>query len=161
VSGELWRESALGLAEMIRRGDVSSREVIDAHLARIEQVNPALNAVVRVLADEARTQADAADRSQRDGEPLRALHGVPITVKENIDLAGTPTTSGVPFFADAIADTDAPVVHRMRAAGAIPIGRTNLPDFGLRVHTDSELHGTRMSPLAVQAAARQQQSPRA
>jgi hypothetical protein len=101
---------------MIRRGDVSSREVIDAHLSRIEQVNPALNAVVRVLADEARAQADAADRAQRDGAPLGVLHGVPITVKENIDLAGTPTTSGVPFFADSIADTDAPVVHRMRAA---------------------------------------------
>ena len=146
MSGELWRESALGLAEMIRRGDVSSREVIDAHLARIEQVNPALNAVVRVLADEARAQADAADRAQRDGAPLGVLHGVPITVKENIDLAGTPTTSGVPFFADSIADTDAPVVHRMRAAGAIPIGRTNLPDFGLRVHTDSELHGLTRNP---------------
>ena len=146
MSNELWRESAHGLAARIRGGEVSSREVIDAHLARIEQVNPHLNAVVRVLADEARTAADAADRARANGDHLAPLHGVPFTVKENIDVAGTPTTSGVVALADAIASIDAPGVGRMRAAGAIPIGRTNLPDFGLRVHTDSQLHGLTRNP---------------
>ena len=146
MSNELWRDSAHGLAARIRSGEVSSREVIDAHLARIEEVNPHLNAVVRVLADTARAAADAADRSRADGDHLAPLHGVPFTVKENIDVAGTPTTSGVLVLADAIASVDAPAVQRMRTAGAIPIGRTNLPDFGLRVHTDSQLHGLTRNP---------------
>jgi amidase len=143
---ELWADSALGLAARIRSGEVSSREVIDSHLARIEAVNPHLNAVVRVLAEQARTAADAADSARANGEPLPPLHGVPFTVKENIDLAGTPTTSGVVALADAIASIDAPIVARMRAAGAIPIGRTNLPDLGLRVSTDSSLHGLTRNP---------------
>lgn len=146
MSNELWRDSAQGLAARIRAGEVSSREVVDAHLARIEAVNPHLNAVVRVLADEARGAADAADTARANGDHLGPLHGVPFTVKENIDVAGTPTTNGVHAFADAIAGVDAPVVARMRAAGAIPIGRTNLPDFGLRVHTDSSLHGLTRNP---------------
>ncbi len=146
MTGELWRESALGLAAKIRAGDVSSREVIDAHLARIEAVNPHLNAVVRVLADEARAGADAADQARANGQPMGPLHGVPITVKENIDVAGTPTTSGLVVLADAVAPIDAPIVQRMRAAGAIPIGRTNLPDLGLRIHTDSSLHGLTRNP---------------
>jgi amidase len=74
------------------------------------------------------------------------LHGVPCTVKENIDVAGTPTTQGVAALADAIATSDAPTVARMRAAGAIPFARTNLPDFGLRVHTHSQLHGLTRNP---------------
>jgi len=77
---------------------------------------------------------------------LGRLHGVPFTVKENIDLEGTPTTQGVPMLADAVASTDAPSVARMRAAGAIPIGRTNMPDLGLRVHTMSSLHGLTRNP---------------
>ena len=126
---------------------MSSAEVVEAHLARIEAVNPKVNAVVRVLADEARAGAAEADReSPRRAGPLGPLHGVPCTVKENIDMAGLPTTQGVPALANAIAPADAPVVERMRAAGAIPIARTNLPDMGLRVHTDSSLHGLTRNP---------------
>jgi amidase len=120
--------------------------VVDAHLARIEAVNPKLNAVVRVLADTARAAAAAADRKVAAGEALGPLHGVPITVKENIDMAGLPTTQGVVPLAQATAPIDAPVVERMLAAGAIPIGRTNLPDFGMRTHTDSSLHGLTRNP---------------
>jgi amidase len=134
------------LAGMIRAGEVSSREVIDAHLDRLDQVNPHLNAVVRVLGDQARHAADAADARQRAGERLGALHGVPFTVKENIDVAGTPTTSGIAVLAEAMAASDAPMVERLRAAGAIPIGRTNLPDLGLRVTTESSLHGVTRNP---------------
>ena len=142
----LWTYGANELASMIATKQVSSREVVDAHLERIEQVNPAVNAVVRVLADEARAAADAADRAVRAGDRLGPLHGVPCTVKENIDLAGTPTTQGLVALAEAVSPLDAPVVERMRAAGAIPIGRTNLPDLGLRVHTDSQLHGLTRNP---------------
>ena len=143
---ELWRKSAVELAAMIRDREVSSREVVQAHLDRVETVNPHLNAIVRLLPDQALAAADAADRAVTDGDKLGPLHGVPFTVKENIDLAGTPTTQGVPVLAEAVAPIDAPQVERLRAAGAIPFGRTNLPDFGLRVHTDSALHGLTRNP---------------
>ncbi|MEY2959140.1 MAG: hypothetical protein RLZZ01_1708 [Actinomycetota bacterium] len=143
---ELWQLGALELAAMIRSGDVSSREVLTAHLARLDAVNPHLNAVVRRLDDEAGAAADRADRAIADGSAVGPLHGVPVTVKENIDLAGTPTTQGVAALADAIATVDAPTVARMRRAGAIPFARTNLPDLGLRVHTDSSLHGLTRNP---------------
>lgn len=146
MTEELWRKTATELAGLIARGDVSSREVVDAHLARIDEVNPRLNAIVRRLDREARAAADEADSARRSGVELGPLHGVPCTVKENIDLAGTPTTNAVPALAEAISATDAPIVERMRRAGAIPIGRTNLPDMGLRVHTDSSLHGLTRNP---------------
>lgn len=143
---ELWQLSALEIAAAIRSGAASSREVVSAHYARIDSVNPALNAIVRRLDDTAFAAADAADQAVAAGESLGPLHGVPITVKENIDVAGTPTTQGVPYLADAIASIDAPVVERMRIAGAIPIARTNLPDLGLRVHTKSTLYGLTRNP---------------
>ncbi len=143
---ELWQLGALEMAAKIRTREVSSREVLEAHIARIDAVNPHLNAVVRRLDDEALAAADAADKAVANGEPLGAFHGVPITVKENIDVAGTPTTQGLPMLADAVSPQDAPTVERMRAAGAIPFGRTNLPDLGLRVHTHSSLHGLTRNP---------------
>jgi amidase len=143
---EIWQLSATELARRIARRQLSSAEVVDAHLARIDAVNPALNAVVRVLADEARAAAALADKRLADGETVGPLHGVPFTVKENIDMAGLPTTWGVPALAKAMVPADAPVVERMRAAGAIPIARTNLPDMALRVHTDSSLHGLTRNP---------------
>ncbi len=144
--GEIWQLSATELAQRIARRQLSSAEVVDAHLARIDAVNPALNAVVRVLADEARAGAAMADRRLAAGETVGPLHGVPFTVKENIDMAGLPTTWGVPALAEAVVSADAPIVERMRAAGAIPIGRTNLPDMALRLHTSSSLHGLTRNP---------------
>jgi amidase len=143
---EIWRLSATEMAQRIADRQLSSAEVVEAHLARIEAVNPALNAVVRVLADDARAAAVAADRKLAAGESVGPLHGVPFTVKENIDMAGLPTTWGVPALAQAVVPVDAPVVERMRAAGAIPIARTNLPDMALRVHTTSSLHGLTRNP---------------
>jgi amidase len=143
---EIWQLPAAELAQRIARRQLSSVEVVDAHLARIDAVNPALNAVVRVLADEARAAAVKADQKLAAGETIGPLHGVPFTVKENIDMAGLPTTWGVPALANAVAPVDAPVVECMRAAGAIPIARTNLPDMALRVHTDSSLHGLTRNP---------------
>ena len=144
---ELWKQSALELARAIARGEISSVEVVRAHLDRIDAVNEKVNAVTRVLGESALEGARAADRAVADGEQLGPLHGVPFTVKENIDVAGSPTTQGVPALADAVAAIDAPVVERLGAAGAIPIARTNLPDLGLRVHTDSYLHGVTANPF--------------
>ena len=143
---EIWQLSATELAHRIARRELSSVAVMNAHLARIDAVNPALNALVRVLRDEARADAAAADLRLAAGETVGPLHGVPFTVKENIDMAGLPTTWGVPALAQAVVPADAPVVERMRAAGAIPIGRTNLPDMALRVHTVSSLHGLTRNP---------------
>src|SRR5215467_5228982 len=131
---------------MVRGREVSSREVVQAHLDRVEAVNPHVNAIVRLLPEQALAAADEADRLAADGTWLGPLHGVPVTVKENIDVAGTPTTQGVPALAEAVAPVDAPPVERLRAVGAIPFGRTNLPDFALRVHTDSALHGLTRNP---------------
>ncbi len=146
MTTELWRHGATKLAQMIADGSTSAVEVLHAHLDRVSQVNPHLNAVVRLLTDEAEEAALAADRAVASGVPLGPFHGVPISVKENIDLRGTPTTQGVAILADALADRDAPVVERMRLAGAIPFARTNLPDLGLRIHTDSQLHGLTRNP---------------
>jgi len=96
---EIWQLSAAEMARRIARRELSSAEVVDAHLARIDAMNPALNAIVRVLADEARAAAVLADRRLKAGETIGPLHGVPFTVKENIDMAGLPTTWGVPALA--------------------------------------------------------------
>src|SRR5947207_15697048 len=93
---EIWQLPATELAQRIARRQLSSVEVVDAHLARIDAVNPALNAVVRVLADEARADAVLAGKKLAAGETVGSLQGVPVTVKENIDMAGLPTTWGVP-----------------------------------------------------------------
>ncbi len=146
MTTELWQRGALELAAMIANGSTTSVDVLNAHLERVETVNGHLNAIVRLLSDEARAAAEAADAAVAAGAELGPFHGVPITVKENIDLAGTPTTQGLEILADAVADRDAPVVARMRAAGAIPFARTNLPDLGLRIHTDSQLHGLTRNP---------------
>jgi amidase len=146
MSEELWRKGAGELAGMIRSGTVSATEVVEAHLQRIEEVNPQLNAVVAVLADEALGAAKQADQRTAAGGELGPLHGVPVTIKENVDVAGTPTTNGVIALGAAIAPVDAPLVARLRAAGAIVIGRSNLPDMGLRISTDSSLRGLTRNP---------------
>jgi amidase len=143
---ELWRMSATELAEAIRSNQVSSREVVEAHLRRIEEVNPSINAVTVVLAEQALDAAKAADRITTEAGELPRLHGVPVTIKENIDLVGTPTTQGTKTLAQAHPSVDAPDVERLRVAGAIPIGRTNLPTLGMRLHTDSELRGVTVNP---------------
>ncbi|WP_293679751.1 amidase [uncultured Phenylobacterium sp.] len=143
---ELWRMGAGELAGAIRRRDVSSREVVQAHLARIEAANERLNAVTVVLAETALSAADATDQAIRTSDPLGPLCGVPITVKENIDVAGSATTQGVAAFRDAAPRRDAPHIAQLRAAGAIPIARTNMPEFGMRWHTDNALRGATRNP---------------
>lgn len=145
-SGPLWRWPAHQLAAAMRHGAVSAREATQSALARVQAVNPALNALVDVLADEALAAADAADAARRRGEPLGLLHGVPVTVKVNVDLRGRPTTNGVVAFKDAVAAEDSPVVANLRRAGAVIIGRTNTPAFSVRWFTENDLHGRTLNP---------------
>ena len=146
MATELWQESASSLADMIRSGATSSREVVDAHLERIDAVNGAINAVVEVRPDEARAEADAADAKQKKGEPLGVLHGVPFTIKVNLDVAGYSTNEGCETLKDFMASDDAPPVERMRRAGAVALARTNMPDLGLRINTESSLYGVTHNP---------------
>lgn len=142
MTDELWRKSAHELAAMIRGKQVSSREVVTSHLERIDTVNPRVNAVTVTLAETALAAADKADANQSTG----LFHGVPFTIKENIDCIGSATTNGLRVFAEAMPVADAPVVARMKAAGAIPLARTNLPEMGLRITTDNPLRGRTNNP---------------
>jgi amidase len=142
----LWNLSASELASKVASGETSALQVIENHLQRIELVNPEVNGIVNVLEDSALEAAKEVDRRRAAGETLGVLAGVPFTIKENIDVAGSATTNGVPALRDAVATRDAPVVQRLRDAGAIPIGRTNLPDLSVRLHTRSHLYGDTVNP---------------
>jgi amidase len=140
-------QPATEAARMLRRREVSSRELTEALLARIEAVNPRLHAVVALRAGAALREAAAADEAAARGGELGPLHGVPITVKDAFDVAGLPTTWGNPAFKDHVAAADATVVRRLREAGAVVVGKTNvafmLGDFG---QTANELYGVTGNP---------------
>ena len=142
----LWQWSAADTARAIREGRVSALEVTRAHLERMDRVNPRLNAVVRDLSESALDAARAADRARARGADLPPLHGVPVTVKENVDVAGLPNPNGVVAMKGVIAPSDAPVVANLRRAGAIILGLTNTPEFSLRAVTDNALHGLTLNP---------------
>jgi amidase len=144
----LWQWDAVELATAIRTRKISSREAVQAVLQRLDAVNPALNAVTVLLADQALAAADRADAALKRGEVLGSLHGVPVTVKENIDQAEQATANGVVAFKDLIAKVDSPPVANWKRAGAVIVGRTNTPAFSLRWHTDNELRGRTYNPWA-------------
>lgn len=146
MSTELWRKSATELAQLIRQKKASSREVVQAHLDRINTVNDFARAITVVLDESALAAADQADHAVTTGMDLGPLHGVPFTIKENVDVAGGATTDGVVALKDLIAPSDAPNVAQLKKAGAIPLARTNMPDFGMRWHTDNDLHGATRNP---------------
>jgi anti-sigma factor RsiW len=166
---EIWQLSAAEMARRIVRRELSSAEVVDAHLARIDAVNPALNAIVRVLADEARAAAALADRRLKAGETVGPLHGVPFTVKENIDMAGLPTTWGVPALAQAVVPMDAPVVasnaceppalYRSAALTCPTWGYARTPSA--RCTVSPVIPGTPIGQQAAPAAAKPRRSPAA
>jgi amidase len=143
---DLWQLDATELARLIRVGQASSREAAAACLARLDAVNPKLNAVVRRFDEEALSAADAADAALTRGAALGQLHGVPVTIKVNTDQKGHPTDNGVVAFRDVVATEDAPVVANLRAAGAILIGRTNVPAFSMRAFSENDLHGRTLNP---------------
>ncbi|MGW1766193.1 amidase [Streptomyces sp. NPDC002073] len=143
----LWRLPAVAQAAAVRGGEVSAAELVDAHLLRIAEVNPRLNAVTQLLAERAREDAARTDRRRAAGEELGPLAGVPFTVKESTAVEGVPTTFGSPRFRDLVAPADALPVARLRAAGAVPVGHTNMPTLILAgMHTRSELFGDTVNP---------------
>ena len=143
---ELWRWDAIEIARAVRTRQISSREAVSACLERIEQVNPRVNAVVELRPEEALAAADAADAAIARAETVGALHGVPVTIKVNVDQQGYATTNGVVAFRDKIATEDSPPVANWRTAGAVFIGRTNTPAFSHRWFTDNDLHGRTLNP---------------
>ena len=143
---EFWRWTAEELARGIRTRAISSREATESCLARLDAVNPRINAVVDVLADEALAAADRADGAVRGGDIPGVLQGVPVTVKINVDYAGKATTHGVAAFANAVAEEDSTSVANLRRAGAVILGRTNVPGFSTRYFTDNALHGRTFNP---------------
>jgi amidase len=146
AKGPVWQWSALETAAAIRSGAISSVEVTEAHIARMRAVNPKLNAVVVDLSDEALKAARAADQARAKGRELGLLHGVPITIKENVDYEGRPNPNGVPAQMNIIAPSDAPVVRNLKKAGAVVLGLTNTPEFSFRGFTDNSLHGLTLNP---------------
>ena len=137
------------LAALIAHGELSSAEAVEAHIARIERVNPALSAVVVKRYDAARAEARTADTARARGEPLGPLHGVPMTVKETLDLAGTPASFGLPSQARRHAARDEVHVARMRAAGAIVLGKTNVAQLLLYFESDNPVYGRTNNPWDV------------
>ncbi len=143
---DLWKLGAAELAAGIRQRTYKPSEVVDAVLDRVTSRNGELNAITYDLADQAREDAQLADDVVSAGLELGPLHGVPVTIKENIDQAGLPNPNGIPAFADLLAAEDAPLVRNLRRAGAIIIGRTNVPEFSMRGTTDNPLRGRTRNP---------------
>ncbi len=142
----LWQLTATDLAAQIRARKVSAREAATAALARLDAVNPAINAVVEYRPDEVLTRADAIDAALKRGEIVGPMAGVPITVKVNVDQEGFATTNGVTLQRDVVARTNSPVVDNFLKAGAVIIGRTNTPAFSYRWFTSNQLHGETFNP---------------
>ena len=145
-SDELCWLSATELAARVRRRDVSCREVMDAHLDRIARVNPRLNAVVTLLAEQGRERAGAADEMLARGKAVGPLHGLPIAHKDLVLTKGVRTTLGSPIFADFVPDQDEIIVERLRTAGAIMVGKTNTPEFGAGSQTYNQVFGATRNP---------------
>lgn len=142
------------LAAAVRKRELSAREVMSWHLERIEAVNPRVNAIVTLRPEAALAEAAAADaRAAGGGERLGPLHGLPIAIKDLEDTAGIRTTYGSPAFADNVPAVDSLVVQRLRAAGAIVVGKTNTPEFGVGSHTFNELFGATRNPWALDRSA--------
>lgn len=141
------------LARTIRDGELSAVEVVTAHLERIATRNPALNAIVSLDPERALAEAAEADARAASGAPLGPLHGLPIAVKDLEDTAGMRTTYGSPLFADHVPVADGPMVARLRAAGAIIVGKTNTPEFGVGSHTFNEIFGATRNPWAPERSA--------
>lgn len=147
MSDELTAKSASELVALIRARAVSPVEVVEAHLRRIEQLNPKLNAIV-TLAPDAIDRAHRCEAELMSGKDLGPLHGLPVTVKDTIDTAGLRTTSGSRIHADRIPESDATAVARLKAAGAIILGKTNVPEMAIPYETDNPVFGRANNPHA-------------
>lgn len=142
----LYYQDAHSLAKLIREKEVSATEVIEAHLERINMVNPAINAMVTVTAEKALLAAKEADETISRGDKIGPLHGVPFTVKDSIDTADVLTQRGSPIFQGRTPTEDATAVARMKQAGGILLGKTNLPEFSYWIESDNLLSGRSKNP---------------
>ncbi|WP_159500748.1 amidase [Microbacterium sp. 18062] len=141
------------LADGIRTGRFSSEEVVAAHLARIDEIDPAVNAIVSYRPDDALAQARVRDRELAAGVIRGPLHGVPTAVKDLMDVAGLPTTHGSRIYAENVATADSVIVGRIRDAGAVFVGKTNTPEFGAGSHTFNEVFGATRNPYDLSRSA--------
>lgn len=138
--------SATAIARAIRDRQISVKEVVEAHLERIEAVNPALNAVVKLAAERALDEAHTADQAVLNGKTLGPLHGVPMTIKDSLDTEGVVSTGGTKGRATYMPQEDATVVARLRAAGAVLLGKTNTPELTLAGETNNLIYGQTNNP---------------
>jgi amidase len=143
---DLTAMSASAMARAVAAGEVSAKELLDAHFERIAAVNPSLNAVVALREDEARQEAELADRAVADGAELGPLHGVPVTIKDCFAVAGLPATVGTKGLVNFVPSQDDVTVTRLRDAGAIVVGKTNCPELMLAFETDNEVYGRTNNP---------------
>jgi amidase len=137
---------AVDLAARLRAGQLSAREVTRAHLERIEQLNPSVNAVVSLRAEQALEEAARADERLARGEPVGPLHGIPMAFKDVHETDGIRTTYGSPLLADYVPDRDELMIERIRGAGAIALGKTNVPEFAAGSHTVNPVFGLTRNP---------------
>jgi amidase len=149
----LWDNDAITLTRMMRGREVSAREVIAAHIDRVEAVDGAVNAVVTRCFEQAMAKAAAADQALARGEPPGLLHGLPVAHKDLLDTAGVRTTYGSPLFAEHVPDRDELLVSRMAGAGAISLGKTNTPEFGAGSHTVNRVFGATRNPYDLSRSA--------
>lgn len=145
-SPEICFLTATELSHRIRAKDISAREVMEAHLAQIDRVNPKVNAIVTLLPEQAMNQARAADNALNRGSEVGPLHGLPVAHKDLVDTKGIRTTFGSPIFQNFVPDQDALIVERLKQAGAITIGKTNTPEFGAGSQTYNEVFGETLNP---------------
>ncbi|MCP4874845.1 MAG: amidase family protein [Gammaproteobacteria bacterium] len=143
---ELWRLGATEIASRVGNRELSAREVTEHSLQRLQDVNPAINAVVQQMPEAALAAAQAVDDRIAKGKSPGLLAGVPLTIKVNIDQQGLANTNGIRIQQDHIAQQDSPVVTNLRNAGAIIVGRTNTPAFSMRWFTRNSLHGHTLNP---------------
>lgn len=137
---------ATEIAMRIRSGAMNSKQVVQSHLHRVATLNHKLNAVITLMSDEALESARIADERQKAGAPVGRLHGVPFSVKDSIDVAGVPSSRGSRLFADVVAKRDASVVSRLKSEGAIPLFKSNLPEFSMSYETTNDLVGPSRNP---------------
>jgi amidase len=149
---DYWRLSAVELAQGIRHREYSCTDVITSVLGRIRERNGELNAITVDCSADALADAERADAAMRRGDGIGDLHGVPVTIKENVDQKGKATTNGMPAFVNVIAPDDAPIVANLRRAGAIIVGRTNTPELSMRATTDNPLRGRTRNPWDANAS---------
>ncbi|MXZ38899.1 MAG: hypothetical protein F4Z19_11725, partial [Holophagales bacterium] len=140
-----WR-SAATVATAIRTGAISSRDYLELLLDRVDRLNPPLNAVVTLDVEHARREADAADRALAEGRHLGPLHGVAMTIKDSFQTIGMRTTSGAPELSEHVAEVDAVPVARLRAAGAVIFGKTNLPIYAGDTQSYNAVFGQTNNP---------------